>query len=456
MLEKHGLLLVRLNADAEAAAQYDEKAASAASMTTSEAPRDSDVDVDLLVREAEGVLAAETERVSAEREASEEEEDDDEEKAPIVAAQSSALRRAAVEALTGALTRSLDRSAEAAGLLREELAALRELLSCETKAEEARLGDIEALIVQLGMVIDGKAEIVVRETALLTNIQELKAQTVERVIRDSFDEAAAAKAELISIEMVLSETMVTVKAQLEIERDLAAERLERMQRTASGLPGPGDDMEIAVRQYGFVEIVDLQDMMLRMQQAVAKSDAEVEALKKKVATAMEQRNVLLGLQSKEQLEAAAAASAAASARPGPSQQSSRRSASLSNGGAKRRQPQASAAAPRNRRGPGASRTKRSMKRKKPRGGQGGGAYDSRMTTGGLTGDLVGGVMAVGGVGLNLGKAITRTVSGAGGAGVDALNEALRDGVEALGSFASLAGRVVEGDGGGQEEEKNDK
>ena len=221
MLEKHGLLLVRLNADAEAAAQYDEKAASAASMTTSEAPRDSDVDVDLLVREAEGVLAAETERVSAEREASEEEEDDDEEKAPIVAAQSSALRRAAVEALTGALTRSLDRSAEAAGLLREELAALRELLSCETKAEEARLGDIEALIVQLGMVIDGKAEIVVRETALLTNIQELKAQTVERVIRDSFDEAAAAKAELISIEMVLSETMVTVKAQLEIERDLA-------------------------------------------------------------------------------------------------------------------------------------------------------------------------------------------------------------------------------------------
>ena len=452
MLEKHGLLLVRLNADAEAAAQYDEKTVSAASMTTSEAPRDSDVDVDLLVREAEGVLAAETERVSAEREASEEEEDDDEEKAPIVAAQSSALRRAAVEALTGALTRSLDRSAEAAGLLREELAALRELLSCETKAEEARLGDIEALIVQLGMVIDGKAEIVVRETALLTNIQELKAQTVERVIRDSFDEAAAAKAELISIEMVLSETMVTVKAQLEIERDLAAERLERMQRTASGLPGPGDDMEIAVRQYGFVEIVDLQDMMLRMQQAVAKSDAEVEALKKKVATAMEQRNVLLGLQSKEQLEAAAAASA----RPGPSQQSSRRSASLSNGGAKRRQPQASAAAPRNRRGPGASRTKRSMKRKKPRGGQGGGAYDSRMTTGGLTGDLVGGVMAVGGVGLNLGKAITRTVSGAGGAGVDALNEALRDGVEALESFASLAGRVVEGDGGGQEEEKNDK
>ena len=76
---------------------------------------------------------------------------------------------------------------------------------------------------------------------------------------------------------------------------------------AEGADDESSNNLAAVRQYGFTEIVDLQDTMLRLQKAIGESNVEVEALKRQVSSAMQQRNVLLGLQSKAQLDDAAAA-----------------------------------------------------------------------------------------------------------------------------------------------------
>ena len=182
---------------------------------------------------------------------------------PLVQAQGSAARRAAVNATT--LTRSLDTRRRACCPRSSPRCRRCSRRRCK---EEERLEGIDTLVAQLGAVVDGKGEIVARETKLLRDIQALKEQTLEKVIRDRFDEAAAAKAELISIEMVLSETMVAVRDQLEKEKGVAAERIESMRGVLGGLPGgdggeggvgaEGADDEssnnlAAVRQYGFTE-----------------------------------------------------------------------------------------------------------------------------------------------------------------------------------------------------------
>ena len=76
----------------------------------------------------------------------------------------SIARRSAVEALSAALDRSLDRSTEASGLLGDELEAVRAMLQAEAVSEEERLGGLTELIGKLEAVIDGKAAVVKRET----------------------------------------------------------------------------------------------------------------------------------------------------------------------------------------------------------------------------------------------------------------------------------------------------
>jgi hypothetical protein len=128
----------------------------------------------------------------------------------------SLARRGAIEALSAALTRSLERSDEATGFLAEELATVATMLDTEIVSEEEKLAGVTALVAKISDVISGKANVVQRETLLLTKIQEIKAQTLEAVIVRRLEQAAEAKAELISIEMVLSETMEACKTQLEV------------------------------------------------------------------------------------------------------------------------------------------------------------------------------------------------------------------------------------------------
>jgi len=167
----------------------------------------------------------------------------------LLAPSTSLARRQSVEALSTALLRSLDRSSEASGMLSEELTTIAGVLEKEASEEEGRLASLGELVARLGQVIDEKATVVKRETVLLTKLQDLKQETLERVISDRLGEAAVAKAELISIEMVLSETMVACKAQLEVEIMMASERLERMQAAQKNLPAASD--KEGVRKYGF-------------------------------------------------------------------------------------------------------------------------------------------------------------------------------------------------------------
>jgi hypothetical protein len=128
----------------------------------------------------------------------------------------SLARRTAVEALSNALLRSLDRTSEATAMIGEELVSVGEILDTEIQGEEERLAGVEKLVGMLKGVVKGKAEVVQRETELLNKMQGLKQKVIEHVITERLDEAANAKAELISIEMVLSETMVACKIQLEV------------------------------------------------------------------------------------------------------------------------------------------------------------------------------------------------------------------------------------------------
>ena len=221
----------------------------------------------------------------------------------------SLARRGAVEALSAALSRSIDRSNEASGLLGEELETVAAMLDREVADEASRLRDLREIVSKLEAVVAGKAELVQKETVLLTKIQELKSQTVEAVIVRRLDQAAVAKAELISIEMVLSETMVASRAQLEAELPASEGRLSRMEAARAGLPAAGD--LAAVRAYGFSAIVELQDFILQSQRATAASEEQVARLRKKIASAMEERNLLLGLQSQAKLDEEAALAEAA-------------------------------------------------------------------------------------------------------------------------------------------------
>lgn len=221
----------------------------------------------------------------------------------------SLARRGAVEALTVALTRSLDRSNEAIGMQIQELEAIGEMLDVEIDCEEKRLAELKELIQKLGSVMKEKGKTIEKETDLLNKIQEIKAQTIERVIQEKLDDAATSKAELISIEMVLCETMEGCKGQIEAEAEVVAARLESTKSARATLPDSSDI--VAVRAYGFQELVDLQDAVLKTQKAVALSEQQVGVLRAKIKTAMTQRNALLGAQSTQQLEEAAAVEAAA-------------------------------------------------------------------------------------------------------------------------------------------------
>lgn len=221
----------------------------------------------------------------------------------------SLARRGAVEALTVALTRSLDRSNEAIGMQIQELEAIGEMLDVEIDCEEKRLAELKELIQKIGSVMKEKGNTIEKETELLNKIQEIKAQTIERVIQEKLDDAATSKAELISIEMVLCETMESCKGQIEAEAEVVAARLESTKSARATLPDSSDI--VAVRAYGFQELVDLQDAVLKTQKAVALSEQQVGVLRAKIKTAMTQRNALLGAQSTKQLEEAAAVEAAA-------------------------------------------------------------------------------------------------------------------------------------------------
>jgi len=129
---------------------------------------------------------------------------------------SSLARRDAVEALSNALTRSLERSGEVTGLLADELTAVAQMLENEIVSEEEKLASLRSLIGKMADVVKGKAGTVERERELLTKIEDIKAQTLEAVIKSRLEQAVVAKAELISIETELSQTIEACKAQLEV------------------------------------------------------------------------------------------------------------------------------------------------------------------------------------------------------------------------------------------------
>mmetsp|Transcript_78890 Transcript_78890/g.154271 ORF Transcript_78890/g.154271 Transcript_78890/m.154271 type:complete len:411 (+) Transcript_78890:132-1364(+) len=274
----------------------------------------------------------------------------------MLGSSSSLARRTAVEALSNALLRSLDRTSEATAMIGDELVSVGVILDNEVEGEVERLASVEKLVSMLQGVIEGKDEIVQRETILLTKIQELKQQVVEKIITERLDEAAVAKAELISIELVLSETMVACKTQLEAELAEAQSRMATLRGARADLPRDAADTD-AVRAYGYQGIIDLQDILVKTQRSSKESADQVATLQRKIKAAMQQRNVLLGAQSKQQLEqeeavqqeaarvlaaakkaseeaaAVAAAAAAASQKVGTAAgAASRTTSSISNGG----------------------------------------------------------------------------------------------------------------------------
>jgi hypothetical protein len=134
----------------------------------------------------------------------------------------SLARRDAVEALSTALTRSIERSGEVTGLLAEELTSVAKLLENEIISEEEKLASLRSLIGKMTDVVKGKAGIIEREKELLTKIEDIKAQTLEAVIKSRLEQAVEAKAELITIETELSETIEACKAQLEVRAHFCA------------------------------------------------------------------------------------------------------------------------------------------------------------------------------------------------------------------------------------------
>jgi hypothetical protein len=213
----------------------------------------------------------------------------------------SLARRGAVEALTAALTRLLDRSTEATGMMSSELETIAQMLDLELAADKARMDSVEQLIKKLVEVVNSKAIFIRDETILLTKIQEIKQSSKERVIQARMEEAANAKAELISIEMVLSETMEVAKEQLMIELKVVADRISRVNFVRAGLPLMGDVG--AVRAYGYQELVDLQDTVAKAQAAIKETDVKVMSLRQRIATSLDQRSALLGTQTAAALQA---------------------------------------------------------------------------------------------------------------------------------------------------------
>lgn len=181
---------------------------------------------------------------------------------------------------------------ETTGIMATELATVRDMMDQEIEVEVARNRELVALLAKLAQVVEGKTEIVSRETELLTQIQDLKGQTVEAVIQKKFEEAASAKASLISIELMLIETMNECSDQLKEELTVMEERIEVMQSARSLMP-EADDIE-GVRSYKFSDIASLQALLLKTESAVAESESKVSKLRGKITTAMDQRSMLLG------------------------------------------------------------------------------------------------------------------------------------------------------------------
>jgi hypothetical protein len=102
-----------------------------------------------------------------------------------------------------------------------------------------------------------------------------------------------------------------------MELPLSDKRLASMKKAKDELPassGASADA-MAVRAYGFSELVTLQDLLVQTQRSAAASQKEVASLREKIATAMAQRNKVLGVALQKEVSQAAAA---ASVGPGTS------------------------------------------------------------------------------------------------------------------------------------------
>ena len=213
---------------------------------------------------------------------------------------------------------------------------------------------------------------------------------------------------------------------------------------AEGADDESSNNLAAVRQYGFTEIVDLQDTMLRLQKAIGESNVEVEALKRQVSSAMQQRNVLLGLQSKAQLDDAAAAKEAQAeeARRAAAERKAKLSSSSTTKKKKKMgmKGSSSSSSRSSGGGGGGGGGVGAKKRRKKRGSPSGkGGALAMYRPAGKAGDVVGGLVAVSTMVLDLGKAIVETAAGDGPAGVEATNEAFLAAKEA----AEFFGRALD-------------
>lgn len=201
-------------------------------------------------------------------------------------------RRVALEGLTSALTRTLDRSSKASGILAEEFEAVQKMINAEIATENTRETDLGRLRTKLEAVMNDKETFIETETSLLRELQSISDQITEVPIRKKVDDAVNTKAELISIEVMLMELMRECSVEL---NDVIIACVGRRDTYVKSR----EDMKAAIEESGtwsdeWENIAELQEFFLKMRAAVSDGETKIQTLRNKISAAMEQRNVLLG------------------------------------------------------------------------------------------------------------------------------------------------------------------
>lgn len=199
-------------------------------------------------------------------------------------------RRVALDGLTSALTRTLDRSTKATGMLSEEIEMIRSLLEVEVATENRREGEIKRLRSKLEAVIEEKEATIIKEKETLQGLQKIAGEIIEAPIRKNVEDAINTKADLVSIEAMLMEVMIECKVELDDVMAACIERRDTFKNTLSSMIS--EDSASSLDEWE--NIANLQEFFLKMNTAVSEGVSKMNELRSKISTAMEQRNVLLG------------------------------------------------------------------------------------------------------------------------------------------------------------------
>jgi len=127
---------------------------------------------------------------------------------------------------------------------------------------------------------------------VLRQIQVVNSQVKEQRIFNQIDEAAARKANLISIEASMLEDLEYCREQMTEELQDTIVRIDRMKGTLEKLPLQNDIQ--SSRAYSWTDVQDLQDMLTEALDSLQERDAKIGQLKVKFSNATRQKAIALG------------------------------------------------------------------------------------------------------------------------------------------------------------------